>query len=110
MEPLTNQNPVYPRPDLQQNELWRYVKGLESETVARLSQPTSDDVLQLMEQNIQGVLGTLPEGPFNVMITTDRDHLARLMVSAMLNGYFIKTAEQRFNLEKQIASAANSDA
>lgn len=103
MDNLTNQ--ATPTGQAQSNELWQYVKDMESSTVARLSQPASPDVLQLMEQNIQSLLGALPPEGFNVMITTDREQLGRLLASAMMNGYFLKTAEQRMTIEKSVGGA-----
>lgn len=101
----TNSSPVNPH----QNELWKYVQEMESNTVARLSQPASPEVLQLMEQNIQSLLGALPPSHFEVTITTDREQLGRLLASAMLNGYFLKTAEHRMELEKSFGVTNDQD-
>ncbi len=98
MDNLTN--PTTPSVGLGNNQLWHYVQEMESSTVARLSQPASKEVLQLMEQNIQAMVGTLPPSQFEVMITTDRDNLGRLLAAAMMNGYFLKSAEQRMEMEK----------
>ena len=73
--------------------------------ISRLSQPASPEVLQLMEQNIQSMLGILPANNFEVMITTDREQLANLLASAMMNGYFLKTAEQRMALEQSVGTS-----
>lgn len=100
MDNLTDQTAS--KGNISSNELWRYVQDMESSMIARLSQPASPEVLQLMEQNIQSMLGILPPESFNVMITTDREQLGRLLASAMMNGYFLKTAEQRMALEKSV--------
>ncbi|MEM9135859.1 MAG: DUF760 domain-containing protein [Cyanobacteria bacterium P01_F01_bin.42] len=97
-------NQVTPTGQISSNELWRYVQDMESSMVARLSQPASPEVMQLMEQNIQSMLGVLPTEGFDVMISTDREQLGRLLASAMMNGYFLKTAEQRMALEKSTQS------
>ena len=102
MDNLTN--PTAPKGQLSNNELFQYVQDMESSMIARLSQPASPEVLQLMEQHIQSILGVLPPEGFDVMITTDRDQLARLLASAMMNGYFLKTAEQRMALEKSVGN------
>ena len=107
MDNMTNQ--TTPTGQISNNELWRYVQDMESSMVARLSQPASPDVLQLMEQNIQSILGILPPDNFDVSITTDRDQLGRLLASAMMNGYFLKTAEQRMALEKSVGSLPETD-
>ena len=98
MDNMTNQ--TTPQGQISNNELWQYVRDMESSMIAKLSQPASPEVMQMMEQNIQSLLGGLPTGEFEVMITTDRENMARLMASAMMNGYFLKTAEQRMALEK----------
>ena len=98
MDNLTN--PTTPSVGLGNNQLWHYVQEMESSTVARLSQPASKEVLQLMEQNIQAMVGTLPPSQFEVMITTDRDNLGRLLAAAMMNGYFLKSVEQRMEMER----------
>ena len=107
MDNTTNQ--AAPQGQISNNELWRYVQDMESSMIARLSQPASPEVLQLMEQNIQSLLGGLPSADFDVMITTDRENLGRLMASAMMNGYFLKTAEQRMALEKSVGGVSLED-
>jgi len=107
MDNMTNQAP--PHEQISNNELWKYVRDMESSMIARLSQPASPEVMQMMEQNIQSLLGGLPSGDFEVMITTDRENLARLMASAMMNGYFLKTAEQRMALEKSVSGFASDE-
>jgi hypothetical protein len=86
----------------EENALVQYIHSLHPEIVSRLSRPENKDVLRIMEQNIGGLLGHLPEGPFNVEITTNRDHLGRLLASAMMGGYFLRTAEQRMTMEKSL--------
>jgi hypothetical protein len=88
--------------------LWQYVQSLNPETVAQLSKPSSSAV-QVMERNIVGMLGTLPPEHFGVTITTSREHLGRLIASAMISGYFLHNAEQRMAFERslQVAESAN---
>lgn len=82
--------------------LWQYVQSLSPETIAQLSKPQSSEIFQVMERNIIGLLGNLPGENFNVTITTDREHLGRLLASAMMSGYFLRNAEQRLNFEKSL--------
>jgi hypothetical protein len=82
------------------NLLWNYVQSLSPETVAQLSKPGSADVFQVMERNIVGLLGGLPSEHFDVSITTSREHMGRLLASAMISGYFLRNAEQRMIFEK----------
>ena len=84
------------------NNLWQYVQSLSPETIAQLSQPNSQEVVQLMERNIIGLLGHLSSEQFEVSISTSREHLGKLLASAMMSGYFIRNAEQRMTFEKSI--------
>jgi hypothetical protein len=84
------------------NLLWQYVQSLSPETVSHLSRPTSNEVFQVMERNIVGLLGNLPPEHFGVTITTSREHLGRLLASAMISGYFLKNAEQRMAFDKSL--------
>lgn len=86
------------------NQLWNYVQSLSPETVAQLSRPTSPEAFQVMERNIIGLLGALPPEHFNVMITTSREDLGRLLASAMMSGYFLRNAEQRLTFETSFAA------
>ena len=88
---------------VKKNSLLQYVQSMEPETIAKLSQPVSGDVMQAMEQNIVAMLGGLPAQEFNVTITTNRENLGRLLASAMMGGYFLKGAEQRLALESSLA-------
>jgi hypothetical protein len=82
------------------NGLWQYVQSLSPETIAKLSRPESNEVFQVMERNILGLLGHLPSEHFDVAINTNREHLGKLLASAMMSGYFLRNAEQRMGFEK----------
>lgn len=84
------------------NQLWQYVQSLSSDTISQLSKPDSQEVFQVMERNIIGLLGNLPNEHFEVSINTNREHLGRLLASAMMSGYFIRNAEQRMVFEKSL--------
>lgn len=86
----------------QGNTLMQYVQSLSPETVAQLSRPVSSEVMQVMENNVIGLLGGLPSQEFDVAVTTSRESLGRLLASAMMNGYFLKAAEQRLGFEQSI--------
>lgn len=87
------------------NILWQYVQSLSPETVAQLSKPTSNEVFQVMEHSIVGLLGNLPSEHFGVSVTTSRENLGRLLASAMISGYFLRNAEQRMTFEKSLMAA-----
>ncbi|MDY7012111.1 MAG: DUF760 domain-containing protein [Cyanobacteriota bacterium] len=82
------------------NRLWQYVQNLSPEAIAQLSRPQSPEVLNVMERNIIGLLGTLPPEQFDVQIGTSREQLGRLLASAIMSGYFLRNAEQRMYLEQ----------
>ena len=84
------------------NKLWQYVQSLSPETIAKLSQPESQEVFQVIERNIIGMLGSLPSEQFDVAISTSREDLGRLLASAMMSGYFLHKAEQRMIFEKSL--------
>lgn len=90
--------------------LWRYLQSMSPETVTQLSKPSSPEVLQVMERNIMGLLGGLPPEHFGVTITTSREHLGRLLASAMMSGYFLRNAEQRMAFERSLLAEAVSSA
>lgn len=87
------------------NLLWQYVQSMAPDTVSQLSKPTSNEVFQVMERNIVGLLGNLPSEHFGVTITTNREHLGRLLASAMISGYFLRNAEQRMAFEKSLLAS-----
>ena len=86
------------------NILWQYVQSLSPETVTHLSQPESQEVFQIIEHNIVGLLGNLPANNFDVAINTNRESLGRLLASAMMSGYFLRNAEQRMTFEESLLS------
>lgn len=84
------------------NKLWQYVQSLSPETISQLSQPESQEVFQVIERNIIGMLGGLPSEQFDVAISTSRENLGRLLASAMMSGYFLHKAEQRMTFENSL--------
>lgn len=90
------------------NLLWQYVQSMSPDTVSQLSKPNSSEVFQVMERNILGLLGNLPSEHFGITVTTSREHLGRLLASAMISGYFLRNAEQRMAFEKSIAVSEKS--
>lgn len=88
------------------DSLWDYVQGLSPETIAQMSRPASQEVFQVMERNIVGLLGNLPSDHFGVTISTNRENLGRLLASAMMSGYFLRNAEQRLSFEQSLQAMA----
>lgn len=90
------------------DSLWQYVQSLTPDTIAQLSKPETSEVFQVMERNIIGLLGNLPSEHFGISISTSREHLGRLLASAMMSGYFLRNAEQRMNFEKSLQGIQSS--
>ena len=96
------------KPDVDgNNTLWQYVQSLSPEAIAQLSQPESPEVFQVIEQNITGLLGNLPNDNFDVAISTNRENLGRLLASAMMSGYFLRNAEQRMTFEEALLATGD---
>ena len=88
----------------QSENLWQYVQSLNPEIIEQLSKPQSKEVFHVMERNIVGLLGGLPSEQFGVTINTSREHLGKLLASAMMSGYFLRNAEQRMAFERTMQS------
>ncbi|MBR8830532.1 MAG: hypothetical protein N5P05_003940 [Chroococcopsis gigantea SAG 12.99] len=84
--------------------LMDYLQEQQPETLERIAQGVSDEVKEIISQNVQGLVGMLPTSEFNVQITTDRQNLANLLASAMMTGYFIGQVERRHALENIMTS------
>lgn len=87
------------------NPLIQYLKQQQPETLSRIAQSASPEIQQIITKNVQGLLGMLSSGDFNVQIATDRENLASLLASAMMTGYFLSQMEQRKNLEVNFSTA-----
>ena len=86
----------------------QYLRLQNPEVLAQIAQSASPDVKQIISQNVQGLVGMLPAGDFNVKITTDRENLAHLLASAMMTGYFLCQIEKRMDLEKSLTNSTST--
>jgi len=84
------------------NELLNYLQHQPPEVLSRVAKSATPEVRQIVSQNVQGLLGMLPNEHFNVQVTTNRDNLSGLLASAMMTGYFLRQMEQRMELETKI--------
>lgn len=107
MNDLSNKNTDFVDNSESNNLLWEYVRSLQPEIISELSKPSSE-VAKVMEANLMGMLGNLPPDHFSVMITTSKENLGRLLASAMMNGYFLRNAEQRMGFERYLQAAKES--
>ena len=93
----------------QYNTLMQYLRQQHPEVLAQIASSASPDVKQIISQNVQGLVGMLPAGDFNVKVTTDRENLAHLLASAMMTGYFLCQMEKRMNLEERLSDPSVSN-
>ena len=89
------------------NTLMQYLRQQHPEVLAQIAQSASPDVKQIISQNVQGLVGMLPSGDFNVKVTTDRENLAHLLASAMMTGYFLCQIEKRMDLEESLTNSSS---
>ena len=89
------------------NTLMQYLRQQNPEVLAQIAQSASPEVKQIISQNVQGLVGMLPAGDFNVKVTTDRDNLAHLLASAMMTGYFLCQIEKRMDLEESLTNSSS---
>ncbi len=82
-----------------ENALWQYMKSQGPQNAQTLTQQVSDDALEILSHHIRGMLGTLPSGQFDVQVATSRENLAQLLTGAMMSGYYLRTQEQKLQLE-----------
>lgn len=87
------------------NSLLKYLQLQSPEVLTQVAKSVSADVKQIITHNVQGLVGMLPSESFNVKITTDRENLANLLVSAMMTGYFLRQMEQRMQMEDVLTNS-----
>jgi putative heme iron utilization protein len=92
------------------NSLIQYLQEQSPDVLQRVARSASGDIQDIIRHNVQGLLGMLPGEHFDVKITASRDHLAGLMASAMMTGYFLRQMEQRMELEASLFADASHDA
>lgn len=90
------------------NTLMQYLRQQHPEVLAQIAQSASPDVKQIISHNVQGLVGMLPTGDFNVKVTTDRENLAHLLASAMMTGYFLCQIEKRMDLEESLTDSSSA--
>lgn len=91
------------------NQLLQYLRHQSPEVLSRVAQAVSAEIKQIISQNVQGLIGVLPNDGFNVQVTTDRENLAGLLASAMMTGYFLRQMEQRMEMELSLTGSLLDD-
>ncbi len=87
----------------QTNPLLQYLQQQQPETLEQIAKSVSPEIRQIISQNVQGMVGMLPNENFNVQISTNRENMANLLASAMATGYFLRQMEQRMTLDEALA-------
>lgn len=84
------------------NYLLQYLKQQSPDVMAQVAKSATSEVKQIVSQNVQGLMGSLPPEHFHAQIMTDHESLANLLASAMMTGYFLRQMEQRMQMEDAI--------
>ena len=84
------------------NGLVQYLQDQPPDVLQRVAKSASNDIQDIIRHNVQGLLGMLPGEQFEVKVTSNRDHLANMLASAMMTGYFLRQMEQRKELEESL--------
>jgi 23S rRNA G2069 N7-methylase RlmK/C1962 C5-methylase RlmI len=85
------------------NTLIEYLQKQHPDTLEMIAKSASPEIREIINHNVQGLVGMLPAEGFNVQIMTDRQNLANLLASAMMTGYFLSQMEKRKDLEQNLA-------
>lgn len=88
-------NPVY-------SALRAHTSGPDD--IDRMHGLTSDSATDAFRQVITGIFGTMPTDAYDIVITSDRASVSRLMQSALSTGYAIRNAEIRMLLNETMSS------
>jgi hypothetical protein len=87
------------------NALLTYLKNQSPEALEQVAKHVSPEIRQIINQNIQGLVGMLPSPQFQVSVTTNHENLANLLGSAMMTGYFLSQMETRMKLDQTFGSS-----
>lgn len=82
------------------NHLQKYIHKQSAQDMSRLASEISQDVRQIIANNVQALLGYLPPQEFQTSITVSKEHLQNLLASSMLTGYFMHAMENRMHMEE----------
>ncbi len=83
----------------QPNPLLEYLQQQSPEVLSRVAKSISPEIQDIIQHNVQGLLGMLPADGFQVQVMTNRENMAGLLASAMMTGYFLRQMEQRMHLD-----------
>ncbi len=101
--PKSNDSFVEYRQGNSHNQLAEYIYSLSPEIARELSRLTPE-AFQVVQGNVAGMLGNLPPQMFQTTVTSDAENLKQLLLSAMVTGYFLKSAESRMEIERSLST------
>lgn len=90
------------------NSLLTYLKNQSPETLEQVAKHVSPEIRQVINHNIQGLVGMLPPSQFQVSVTTNHENLANLIGSAMMTGYFLSQMETRMKLDSAFGDGSET--
>lgn len=90
------------------NPLLTYLKSQSPETIEQVAKHVSPEIRQIINHNIQGLVGMLPPNQFQVSVTTNHENLANLIGSAMMTGYFLSQMETRMKLDSAFEAGTDT--
>jgi hypothetical protein len=90
------------------NPLLTYLKNQSPETLEQVAKHVSPEIRQIINHNIQGLVGMLPPNQFQVSVTTNHENLANLIGSAMMTGYFLSQMETRMKLDSAFETGSET--
>ncbi|WP_017325606.1 DUF760 domain-containing protein [Synechococcus sp. PCC 7336] len=85
-----------------ENALWQYLQARGPQTPQDLAEQVSKDALEVLSHHLRTLLGTLPPEQFDVQIVTNRENLAQLLSGAVMTGYYLRSQEQKLQLEQML--------
>lgn len=89
-----------------QGRLYRAVRRYSNgpDDVTRLRGLTTDCAADAFRRVVMGILGTIPGDAYEIVITSDRGGVSRLMQSSLSTGYALRNAEFRMALNDSMDS------
>jgi hypothetical protein len=85
---------------LSRSSILSFFNDRKPEELARLATELSGDAKNFFELSLQALLGQMPDSFAEVHITTSKQSLNQLLLSAMVTGYLTKIVEDKISLEK----------
>lgn len=87
------------KPAIDENSFWQYINSLHPQTVKQLNKPSSTDVVETINLTVATILDHISDDSSESQIVTSHDELGMLLGSVMIDGYFLRNAEQRMELD-----------